>query len=165
MDIFSKSREYEVEFCKQYNYLSTDKELKHVDKAHQADFSLYKRDEFLYTVELKTDFHKNSENLFIETISNTTSGRLGGPWQAQGYEAELFVVWFPQDLCWNTWIFKTDTLVQWMNENKERYRAVDIKNDGYYTRGRLIPKKDILCQGIMHCDRRTILSNIEEWSR
>ena len=132
-------RDYEIEFCKIYNNKNS-KVMVHNDLKHAVDFNVYYKNELVQTTELKTDFHL-SENVFVETISNTNKNSVGGPYQAkENYNATYYVCWFPMDKTDNTFIFKNDELVKWLDDNKHNYPSSFIKNNGYYTKGRIIPK-------------------------
>jgi hypothetical protein len=139
------AREFEIEFARIYNKDNKEKQMVHKDQAFEYDFDIVKNGKIAHKVELKTDGHISS-NLFIEDFSNIGSQRVGGPWQALGYGADLFVIWFPLEHCDNLFVFKTQELIDWMEIFKHSFRKVHVENKTFTTSGYLVDKEHICCQ-------------------
>jgi hypothetical protein len=133
---FQKGEKGEKEF---YGYLKRrypNKNIKWLQKAHEADFMI--DDD---KVELKTDFTKHT-NFFIEYFSNIDTRRMGGPYQASEYNARHFIYWFvdkrnPYQWCCFRFLLKE--LIDWLNINKNCYQTRRKLNKGFVTLGHIIP--------------------------
>ncbi len=138
-----RAKVYEEQFAKKYNIKHQNTRMEWLDTKFQPDFKVESHDIFRnsFFVEIKIDFTKHT-NFFMEFLSNVKKETKGGPWQAQKYEAKYFVYWFvsPKNKNqWNCYVFETDKLVEWLDENKTRYQAYDVPNRTYKTRGYIIP--------------------------
>lgn len=153
------SRKFEVEFASIFNKkeknIIVGKEMVHLNTNHKHDFDIMQGGKVVNRVELKTDSHIGSDNLFIEEYSNYETKREGGPWQAWNkYGADFFAYWLPLDICDNLYVFKTQELLAVME--KIRYRCnsclKENNHDGriYNTKGFIVPKTE-LCGFINLC--------------
>lgn len=97
------------------------------------------------TVELKTDTYpmEKTPNFFMETLSDTNSGKLGGPWRAQQDGVAYFVYYFvtdktffwfdPKQLC-----LRLEKLIA-----EKKYRIKSIANRSWTTQGYAVPREDV----------------------
>lgn len=72
-------------------------------------------------------------NLFVERYSSIEAGTPGGPWQAQTHGVKYYVHFFPGDGA--IFAYRTDDMVEFMEENMGNYRQIDVRNPGYTTVG------------------------------
>ena len=102
------------------------------------------------TVELKTDDYPMSKtpNFFMETVSDTKSGKLGGPFRAFDDGVNFFVYYFLRDKTF-FW-FETDKLHAKLKELIEtgQFPLKSVQNRNWVTQGYAIPRK--LLESIIH---------------
>lgn len=105
------------------------------------------------SVELKTDDYcmRDTKNFFMETVSDTESGKLGGPFRAFKDGITFFVYYFIHDKTF-FW-FDTAKLHAKLQEliATGRYPLKSIKNKGWTTTGYAIPR-EALDPVLMHQD-------------
>lgn len=90
-------------------------------------------------IELKTDYHNPTGNLFIERFSDKDRQAPGGPWQALSHNCDYFAyLMFKED---KTYLFYTKALIEAVNSLK--LTLIDIKNDTHTTQGYKVPIKDL----------------------
>lgn len=96
----------------------------------RGDFELNKTSELL---ELKSDYYdpNKTENFFIERYSHEDKN--GGIWQAIDHGVDYYVYWYP--LTGDTYIFNAKQLLRKMNKLARKLELVEVKNQGYVTRG------------------------------
>jgi hypothetical protein len=139
-DTYDKSKKYEAMFFDLFKTKSK-KPIQYLGGKDEPDF-IVGNDK----VELKSDFHKDSNNVFVEIIANTYKNTDGGPYQSLKYGTKFFLNWFPLDNGENLFVFNNSEFCSWLDLNKDKYRECKIKNKNYYTIGILIPKDELLCQ-------------------
>lgn len=102
------------------------------------------------TIELKTDCHSDSKNLFFERWSNIRHRKPGGPWQSLGHGADFFVYIF---LDGREFWFETARLVQWLDKEFHNYEWKEITNKFFVAYGKAIPIVDIklIVRGVPEC--------------
>ena len=95
------------------------------------------------TVELKTDDYSMSktQNFFMETVGDTKSGKLGGPFRALKDNVDYFIYYFIRDKTF-FW-FKPEQLCPKLEEliASGKYPVKEIQNRGWVTQGYAIPRK------------------------
>lgn len=105
------------------------------------------------SVELKTDDYtmRDTQNFFMETVSDTVSGKLGGPFRAFKDGVTFFVYYFIHDKTF-FW-FETAKLHKRLLEliASGRFQIKTIKNKGWTTTGYAIPREE-LNTVLMHQD-------------
>jgi hypothetical protein len=87
------------------------------------------------------DGWRQTDNLFVERYSSKEAKSPGGPWQAQKHGAEYYVHLFLGDGAF--FVYRTDDMVGFMEENKHEYRLRDVRNQGYTTAGYTVPRADV----------------------
>lgn len=94
-------------------------------------------------LELKSDFYEmaKTQNFFFERYSDKDKQSPGGPFQAQKNGSNLFVYFYIKDLTF--FIFKTDALVAYLEENESSLKSRDIPNSRYTTMGYLVPRESL----------------------
>ena len=99
-----------------------------INKKSGKKFSVeYKRDDMA----LKTG------NLFIETLSNSSNGKLGWIFWSQSYRVMILVGGIIYSL-------KTEELREYIKKEGDRYKERSCKNKTYYSVGKLMPIKDLV---------------------
>ena len=96
-----------------------------------------------HNIELKTDRHTESPNLFLEDISNYENKQLGWTMKC---EADMLSYGFYDKKCdclKRQYIIDMPKLKEWFRENYRNYDPKTIKNIGYRARGRAVPIEDI----------------------
>lgn len=93
------------------------------------------------TLELKTDAHDPSvtPNFFIEKFSYGEEP--GGPWQALKKGSDYFIFWFP--ITMEFYCYRTDSLVEKLEELFPKPWLLNIRNKSHVTRGFLV-RRDLL---------------------
>ena len=135
-----KAQKYEEMFATIYNKTTYFGFMKWNDEKYTADYTVEINDS-TFQAEIKIDFTKYN-NFFLEKYSNKNTKRIGGPRQAQKYGAKFFVYWFVSEKNahqWECYIFKTDELVRWLDENEKKYQIKEVKNKTHTTTGYAIP--------------------------
>lgn len=96
------------------------------------------------TVELKTDNYsmEKTSNFFMEAISDTKTGKLGGPSRAYKDGVTYFVYYFQRDKTF-FW-FETEKLFYRLKElvDSGRYKPKFVMNNGWSTAGFAIPRTE-----------------------
>lgn len=93
------------------------------------------------SIKAPKDGWRRTDNLFVEKYSSEADGSPGGPWQAQTHSAEYYVHFFFGD--GSIFAYRTDEMVDFMNENEGRYRLRPVRNEGYTTMGYPVPRADV----------------------
>ena len=96
-------------------------------------------------IELKSDFYTDTPNLFMERWSVAPTpdkpGKPGGPWQSLENGTKYYVYWCVEmDVMY---VFDVASLVAALDTIIDTMRQIIVKNQGYYTIGYLLPKKEI----------------------
>jgi len=108
------------------------------------DLELHSRDGGTLQVELKTDRHVLSPNLFLEDVSNSQTGTLG--WTLK-CEADVLSYGFLNErlptILTRQYLYDMMSLRQWYKTHREAYRQCQIPNKGYFTIGRPVPITDL----------------------
>jgi hypothetical protein len=145
-----KGEAHEAKF---YTYLKTkypNRDVKWLKTNFEADFMI---DDF--KLELKTDFTRHS-NFFMEYYSNIETKRMGGVWQAAGYKARYYAIWYvdPSNAHqWSCYCFETKPLLEWLEAHKDEYPTGKVKNEGYTTLGFVIPMHRLTGQSFCRCSK------------
>ncbi len=89
-------------------------------------------------VELKTDARPAAQtgNFFFEVFSNVQRNVYGGPWQAYGKGADLFVYQFA---CGAEWWFYCEALVNFLEKTEDKWQVRQVGNERYQSAGLLVP--------------------------
>ena len=93
------------------------------------------------TLELKTDTYSmdDTPNFFMEHLSDTKTGKLGGPWRALQDGVDYFVyMYLAEKKCF--W-FRPKPLVEFLDKyiQNESYKV--IKNKGWSSHGYTVPRE------------------------
>lgn len=91
------------------------------------------------TLELKTDSYYNSGNFFIERYSYNKVD--GGPYQSLQKNIDYYLIWFPDIM--QTHVFKTATLVAYLELNYENPYMINVRNKSHTTQGFLVKREDL----------------------
>jgi hypothetical protein len=91
------------------------------------------------TIELKSDKYYNSGNFFIERFSYNKVD--GGPYQSLKKNIDYFIFFFPAIM--QTHVFKTATLVAWLELNYDDPYLLNIKNSNHTTQGFLVKRDEL----------------------
>lgn len=93
-------------------------------------------------VELKSDFYKDTPNLFMERWSvaptDTKPGKPGGPWQSLANGTKYYVYWLVESN--ELFVFDVVRLVAGLEPLLSDLRRIVVRNRGYDTVGYLLPK-------------------------
>lgn len=95
------------------------------------------------TVELKTDRHIDSPNLFLEDVSSFENKKEG--WTIK-CDADILSYGFYDKQCnclKRLYFLDMPKLKTWFRQNYKNYEPKEIQNIGYHSRGRAVPIKDI----------------------
>lgn len=97
---------------------------------YAADFVIKRTGD---TIELKTESRCESEtpNIFIEKYSY--GNEPGGPYQAAKKGSTYYIHYFPKTQAF--YVYRTTTLVTWLNTNVPRPWLLNIRNKNHTTRG------------------------------
>jgi len=97
-------------------------------------------------IELKSDAHI-TKNFFIELTSNTNKGTIGGPYQAYRHGSDYYMFWFTELENQPLFSFKTEDLLLWLKDNKDKYWKTKVKNKHdygqYSSEGIVVPRVDL----------------------
>lgn len=96
---------------------------------------LHRKSRKRYSVEYKSDIKAGeTDNIFIETLSNEVTGQLGWAYTSC---AQLLITFIPaKDYAYRaTMIAVKYHLDEWI----KKYPSIEVKNDGYISRGVLLP--------------------------
>jgi len=97
------------------------------------------------SVEVKTDTYpmEKTANFFMETVSNSESGKLGGPFRARQDGVKFFVYYYlnNKQFFWFDTIKLCEKLEQLIAEKK--YKIKSIKNKTWLTLGYAVPRADL----------------------
>ena len=124
-----------------FTYLTEIADLEEQKKG--IDLKVYKHDRSQITVELKTDRHINSPNLFLEDVSNYKTKKLGWTMKC---EADLLSYGFYDKKCdclTRQFIMDMPRVKKWFWKNRVNYEEKHIKNKGYNAMGRAVPIEDL----------------------
>jgi hypothetical protein len=93
-------------------------------------------------MEIKFDSYRTDKtaNFFMERYGNVEKLKDGGPWQSAEHGCHYFVYTYA---CGAVYWFELATLLQWLEENVERYPSRYIQNHGYRGFGYLVPRADV----------------------
>lgn len=107
-------------------------------EGYMADFKILRTGE---TIELKTESRCETEtpNLFIERYSYGTEP--GGPYQAANKGSTYYIHYFPKTQAF--YVYRTATLVTWLNANVPRPWLFNIKNKSHTTRGFVVRRSQL----------------------
>jgi hypothetical protein len=93
-------------------------------------------------VELKSDFYKDTPNLFMErwSVAPTSDkpGKPGGPWQSLENGTKYYVYWLVESD--EMFVFDVEELVKGLEPQLSKLRQITVRNKGYDTIGYLFPK-------------------------
>lgn len=93
-------------------------------------------------IELKSDFYKDTPNLFMERWSVAPTeqkpGKPGGPWQSLENGTKYYVYWLVESD--EMFVFDVATLVPALEKMLGKMRQIVVRNKGYDTIGYLFPK-------------------------
>lgn len=90
----------------------------------------------LYTVEIKVDqYFDKTRNYFFETISNDVYNTLGCFLKS---EADFLFYYFPSR---EIHIFNLEPAREWFKAHKEEFKECWVQNQGYRSKGSLVPRK------------------------
>lgn len=95
------------------------------------------------TIELKTDRHLTSPNIFLEDISNTKTNAIGWTMKCESTFLSYGFYNFKDNNLDRLYLYKMQKLKDWFKGHYRNYEAKFIKNKEYYARGRAIPTKDV----------------------
>ncbi len=92
------------------------------------------------TVELKSD-QTESDNFFIERYGDTENLKDGGPWKSRINDISYFVYYFVKEgtFYW----FRTKELLEYLEDNYDRFIQKKVYNYGWFSTGLLVKKKEI----------------------
>lgn len=93
-----------------------------------------------FKFELKTDTYK-SGNIFFEKISNVRLNNKGGVWQTKEHGCEFYAFYMIRYD--KLYIFKVDSILEWLDNNIEKYHIKTVKNPTKESRGYAIPIEDV----------------------
>jgi len=135
---FEKTQPFEKAFINIYNQNHQKaSKLIHINEKFDADF-LIKNNK----AELKCDFTKHS-NFFFEKIKNVRKNKYGGPWQSlYEYDCKWFIYWFVSSKNinqWNCYVFDNKNLIEWLDENYDKFKEFKINNQEYDSIGISVP--------------------------
>lgn len=93
------------------------------------------------TIELKTETRCATEtpNIFVEKFS--FSDVPGGPWQALKKGSTYYIHFFPKTM--EFFVYKTATLVKYLDENHPKPWLHNIRNSNHMTRGFTIKRTEL----------------------
>ena len=97
----------------------------------------------ILTVELKTDKHPISPNLFLEDMSNIESHNLGWTLKCESMLLSYGFYDYNKSALTRLYFFQMPPLKRWFFNNYLHYEAKIINNKGYTSRGRAIPIEDV----------------------
>lgn len=94
-------------------------------------------------VELKSDSYSmaDTENFFIELLSDKAKNKHGGPLQALASGSDLYVYNFSANR--TLFIFEVPALAAYIAKNKDKYEQIEIRNQGWVTTGLKVPRIDL----------------------
>jgi len=128
---------------RRYSYVRVvevkDKEL----QSRGIDIKLLSDDGGSLTIELKTDTHVNSPNIFLEHISNNQTGEIGCTLKCESEVLSYgYFDWKKKKLV-KLYLYDMQGLRDWFLKNMYKYIIKRIRNEGYDTFGCPVPRKDI----------------------
>jgi len=107
------------------------------------------------TLEVKTEYYsiipgqpRHSLNFFMEIISDTYSGKLGGPYRAAKDGIDYFLSFFILDKT-IFWFNDVPALAQRVRSLSPNFVVKNVKNEGWITQGYAMPRelfKDLFIQ-------------------
>jgi hypothetical protein len=105
---------------------------------YAADFKILKNGK---TIELKTDSYDPTKtaNFFMEKFSYNEEP--GGPFQALKKGTDYYVYWFP--ITMEFFVYKTETLVEKLQELHPKPWLINIRNQAHVTRGFLVNRETL----------------------
>lgn len=110
-------------------------------------------------VELKSDFYKDTPNLFMERWSVAPTpgkeGKPGGPWQSLDNGTKYYVYWLVESN--ELFVFDVAELVLALDPVLSSLREITVKNKGYNTIGYLLPKVKATSLGYIGNDLAPLL--------
>lgn len=95
------------------------------------------------TFEVKCDTYdmQQTPNFFIEVLSDVARNKPGGPFQAAKNGTTNYEYMYIKNK--RLFSFSVDALVGFILANRDKYRSVDIENEGWVTAGILVPRADV----------------------
>lgn len=104
----------------------------------KADFKCMSTGD-LYEVKMDSYSMQETPNVFIEVLSDTARGKLGGPYQAQQNNCRYYVYMFVRDL--TTLTFDTNALINRIADLAPSLKPLKIQNATWTTEGYLVPRE------------------------